>query len=411
MLQYDNPVLHTNLWEEIENRPWAPLVESKGSWKNHDYITVNNTNAFKTGVREKEYSSKEKFLTDLRKERVEKHSNGKFPVIYYIGFINPVNLDKVEFLVTFNDLETAILEVTTSQAIISNKLKTSYEYGNGSQSVTRTPEPDKKAQNTLTWSEKTIKSTVPIDKCRELLKKAIDRLKIKKFREIKPDEDFHALLKRNENYKNYIVNMQKFNEVFNTDLYEAKETIVDDINFVVPGSARDFDNYQNFLKYIHPKNLLEFPIKFPLDVYIQFASRENGRVACLWVSYPEKPVNRKKNVRITLFTAVPYMYKKTPQKVVIGTVRNKNDLRSVVQSDDLYIDFNTSRKHYDSTAVDGWMIIKKMILKLLGNGFSILPEGEDILEFAFREPGIGERPKVTSPGRGRPKGSTKKKEW
>ena len=409
MLEYDNPILHTNLWEEFNNQPWEPLTESKGKWKDHDYTAVHNTNAFKSGYTLREFTNVNQFINALRPEVVAKSS---FPLEISIGFVNEKTLDKVEFTVTFEEPEMAKLEVTTSQAIIYNQLKNTQSfYRDNNPEIS--PESDPKKQNGLTWSEKTVKSSLPTAKCHQLCKKAVDKLKVKRFREIKKDENFWALIKKNESYKNCIVDLKMFNEVFQQQsISEAEEYIADDLEFNVPGVAKDFTQFQVFLDYIKIENLQKFS-HYPLDVYIQFASKDNARAACIWIAYSDAPQDKKKNVRLTLFTAIPYMYRKVPQKIVVKTIRDKKDLIEVIKSPDLYIDWNYSRKHYDTTAKDAYWVAKRMILKLIGNNYVPFPDGVDIIEFVTSKPELSTRPVVhkSTTGRGRPKGSTKKKEW
>lgn len=427
MLEYDNPILHTSLWEEFNNQPWEPLTESKGKWKDHDYTAVHNTNAFKSGYTLREFTNANQFINALRPEVVAKSS---FPLEISIGFVNEKTLDKVEFTITFEEPEMAKLEVTTSQAVIYNQLKNTQSfYRDNNPEIS--PESDPKKQNGLTWSEKTVKSSLPTAKCHQLCKKAIDKLKVKRFREIKKDENFWALIKKNESYKNCIVDLRMFNEVFQQqNISEAEEYIADDLEFNVPGTAKDFTQFQSFLDYIKTENILanasKKVLKYPLDVYIQFASKDNARAACIWIAYSDAPQDKKKNVRLTLFTAIPYMYRKVPQKIVVKTIRDKKDLIEVIQSPDLYIDWNYSRKHYDTTAKDAYWVAKRMILKLIGNNYVPFPDGIDIIEFATSKPELSTRPvlvdhrqgdksQLKSDGKrkagGRPKGSTKKKEW
>lgn len=428
MIDYDSQVLHTNLWEEIEDQPWKPLEESRGKWRDHDYIANTTDTTYHTGYTLREYTSANQFLTNIRPESIKKAS---FPLEVSISFINEKTLDKVEFTIFYKTANEAELEMSTATAILTNKLKTSsrWEYDStlsdeGKEEHKwkrvdiRTPESDPKKQNSVHWEEKRIKTKLSTLRCYNLCKEAIKRLQIKRFREIKRDEDLKDLVNKHEVFKNCIIDKKSLNEVFfhsTKKLYENEELIASDLDFEVPGTAKEFTNYRTLLNFINPKNLIEneknYTSLFPLDVYIQFASPENGRVAGIWISYPTKPEGRSTTARITLCSAIPYVFQRQkPRDIVIRTIRDKNDVMSVIKSDDLYLDWNYRRSHIDTTIIKAYGIVNGMIHKLMGEGFYVMPEEMNIIEFITKKPELTTRSVVNKPQvkKGRPAGTTKK---
>ena len=413
MIQYDSDIIHTGLWEEIIEQPWESLTESKGPWKNPSYkafSTLYNNRDHGAGYTVRQFSNWQQFLNSIRPDVINKT---KLPAEYYIGFISPKTLDKVEITTLIDDPDVVQIEMITAKALKANKLKTKFDYDDdGREIATRYDEPDKRAQNILTWDEKRTTTNLQPDKALVLLKSVIDKLRRNQFREISPGENIRDLLK-NESFQSQIIDMKRFNEVFQQELtlkrlYEEDDPIADDLDLPIPGKAMDFNNYRAFLDFIDPKKILTKPDHyFPLDIYIEFVSKDNAKVAAIWLAYKNKPTgeHKQKEAVLTFFSCIPFIYRRVgnSQRQVIKTVRNRADLIELVQSEDLYMDWNYKREPMAVTIIQAKSIANNLIMKLLGNNFTILPDGSDVLKFCLR----GDASPSTT-GRGRPKGATKK---
>ena len=116
MLEYDNPI--SNLLEQFFEEDWTnEFARQKGSRNEMDKAAINNTNAFNTGYTDREYANVDRFLTDLRPERLTNPKKFKgFPIDISINFINPQTDDRVSFYIEIASVEDVKIDVRTLQA-------------------------------------------------------------------------------------------------------------------------------------------------------------------------------------------------------------------------------------------------------------------------------------------------------
>lgn len=115
MLEYDNPI--SNLLEQFFEEDWTnEFARLKGSRSEMDKAAINNTNSFNTGYTDRDYINVDRFLTDLRPERLSNPKKFKsFPIDISITFVNPQTSDRVSFYVEIASVENVKIDVRTLQ--------------------------------------------------------------------------------------------------------------------------------------------------------------------------------------------------------------------------------------------------------------------------------------------------------
>lgn len=144
------------------------LLEATWDKGPNNHVYASNNNALHTGYSDREYSNIDRFLTDLRRERLTKKV--KFPVDFSISLIDLKTLNRAQFYIEYPSLnDPAKITVKTMVADIKMRPGITFDQKRHLDGG--------KDRVSVTYKEKTSNMTATIEKTRDIMVSAIKKLK------------------------------------------------------------------------------------------------------------------------------------------------------------------------------------------------------------------------------------------